>query len=137
MLDVTGTTQKTFFTKSMAGKIFLKAEPYFDAETQSIRVRNIDYDLDTKDHLLKTASWLAKNRFIQTLEEQISFPLKTQLAEARNLLQQNLTEATGKNQSLLLQGTISEIVPDAIYIAPTGIKAAINAKGNLTARVNL
>ena len=136
MLDVTGTTQAGFFKKSIAGKIFIKAIPYYDVATASIRVRDADYDLNTKDQLLKTASWLAKNRFIQTIEDQISFPIKTQLEQARQLLQRNLDEATKVNTAVQLKGNITEIIPDAIYLTPTSIKAVVNAKGNLTAQIN-
>ncbi|GEO05100.1 hypothetical protein AAE02nite_27640 [Adhaeribacter aerolatus] len=135
MLNVTGQTKKGFFTKNMAGKIFLKAVPYLDAETNSIRVRDVDYDLDTKDQLLKAANWLAKNRFTQTIESQLSLPFKSQLAEGHKLLQQNLDHAAGLNESIKLTGQITELVPDAIYLTPTSIKAVVNAKGNLSAQI--
>ena len=135
MLDVTGTTKAGLFTRNISGKIFLKAIPYLDAKTNSIRVRNVDYDLDTKDQLLKAASWLAKNHFAQALENQISFPFKTQLAAAHQLLQQNLDNAGRLNQSVLLTGRITEIVPDAIYLTPNSIKALVNAKGTLNAQL--
>ncbi|MDB5264325.1 MAG: hypothetical protein JWQ14_3608, partial [Adhaeribacter sp.] len=41
------------------------------------------------------------------------------------------------NQSVQLTGQITEMVPDAIYLTPTSIKALVNAKGNLTARISL
>lgn len=135
MLDVTGQTKKGFFTKNMAGKIFLKAVPYFDPETSSIRVRDVDYDLDTKDQLLKTANWLAKNRFVHAIENEVSLPFKAQLANGQKLLQQNLDNASRLNQSVKITGHINEIVPDAIYLTPTSIKAVVNAKGNLSAQI--
>ncbi|MDB5262547.1 MAG: hypothetical protein JWQ14_1828 [Adhaeribacter sp.] len=137
MLDVTGTTKAGLFTRNIAGKIFLKGIPYLDAQTNSIRVRDVDYDLDTKDQLLKAANWLAKNHFAQTLEDQISLPFKSQLAAAHQLLQQNLDQASQLNQSVQLTGQITEMVPDAIYLTPTSIKARVNAKGTLAARISL
>ncbi|WP_190277441.1 DUF4403 family protein [Adhaeribacter rhizoryzae] len=135
MLDVTGHTKAGLFTKNIAGKIFLQAVPYLDAETSSVRVRDVDFTLDTKDQLLKAASWLAKNRFAQTIEEQVSLPFKTQLEEGHKLLQQNLDNASRLNESIKLTGQITEIVPDAIYLTPTSIKAVVNAKGNLSAQI--
>jgi hypothetical protein len=135
MLDVTGTTKAGLFTRNMAGKIFLKTVPYLDAETNSIRVRDVDYDLNTKDQLLKAASWLAKNRFTQAIEDQISLPFKTQLSEAHQLLQKNLDDAGRINESVQLTGRITEIVPDAIFLTPTSIKALVNAKGSLSAKI--
>jgi hypothetical protein len=136
MLDVTGKTSAGLFTKSIAGKIFLKAVPYYDAATASIRVRDLDYDLATKDKILQTASWLAKNKFIENIESQISFPVKSQLVQARQLLQQTLDKAGRVNDMVLLTGSITEISPEGIYVTPNSLKALIIAKGNLSARIN-
>jgi len=136
MLDVTGKTKTGFFTKNIAGKIFLKAVPYYDAATTSIKVRDLDYDLNTKDRILQTASWLAKNKFVESIQSQINFPVKNQLDNARNLLQKTLDQSERIHESVLLKGQITEIVPDAIYLTPTSIKAVVNAKGNLTAFID-
>jgi len=136
MLDVTGKTKASFFTKNIAGKIFLKAVPYYDAATASIKVRDLDYDFDTKDRILQTASWLAKNRFVESIESQINFPVKNQLDNARNLIQKTLNQSERIHESVLLKGQITEIMPDAIYLTPTAIKVVVNAKGNLTAYID-
>ncbi|WP_026461955.1 DUF4403 family protein [Adhaeribacter aquaticus] len=136
MLDVTGKTKAGMFTKNIAGKVFLKAVPYYDVASTSIRVRDLDYDLDTKDQLLKTASWLAKNRFVESIQNQISFPVKSQLEDAHKMLQKTLDESGRVHESVLLKGRITEIVPDAIYLTPTAIRAVVNAKGNLTAQID-
>jgi hypothetical protein len=53
MLEVTGQTKAGFFTKNIAGRVFLKAIPYFDPATASIKVRDLDYDLDTTRPITK------------------------------------------------------------------------------------
>ena len=136
MLDVTGKAKVGFLTRNISGKIYLKAVPYYDAATASIKVQNLDYDLNTKDRLLQTASWLAKNKFLQTIQNQISFPVKNQLETARLTLQKTLDQSERLHESVLLKGQITEIVPDTIYLTPTAIKAVVNAKGNLTALID-
>jgi hypothetical protein len=135
MLDVTGKTKAGLFTKNISGKIFLQAVPYYDAATASIRVRDLDYDLATKDKVLQTASWLAKNKFIENIQAQISFPVKTQLDDTRKLLQRTLDQSGRVNDMVLLQGQITEITPEAIFVTPNSMKAVVNAKGNLSARI--
>lgn len=136
MLDVAGHTKAGLFTKNITGKIYLKAVPYYDAATASIRVRHLDYDLETKDKLLSAASWLIKNKFVAQLQSQINFPVKAQLDQARQMLQRTLDQSGRVHESVLLQGQITEIAPDAIYLTPNSIKAVVNAKGNLTARID-
>jgi hypothetical protein len=135
MLDVNGQAKTGLFTKKIVGKVFLKAIPYYDAATSSIRVREVDYDLQTKDQLLKTANWLAKGRFIHNLQEQINFPVKAQLEQARTMLQKSLDQSARINDNILLKGTIRSFTPDNIYLTPTSIKAVVNAQGNLTVQI--
>ncbi|QMU30745.1 DUF4403 family protein [Adhaeribacter radiodurans] len=135
MLDVNGKAKTGLFTKKIVGKVFLKGIPYYDAATASIRIRDVDYDLQTKDQLLKTASWLAKGRFIRNIQDQINFPVKTQLEQARTLLQNSLDQSARVNDAILLKGNIRSFTPDNIYLTPTSIKAVVNAEGNLTVQI--
>nr|WP_230679967.1 DUF4403 family protein [Pontibacter sp. 172403-2] len=136
MLDVNGKTKAGLFTKKIVGKVYLRGTPYYDPETASIKVRDIDYDLDTKDKLLNTASWLAKNKFTDMIQEQVSFPVQSQLNDAKKMLQATLDQQGRVNESLLLKGKIQEITPDNIYLTPEGIKAVVNATGRLSATVD-
>src|SRR5690606_21627982 len=118
------------------GKVYLTALPYYDAATSSIKVRDVDYNLETRDKLLSSASWLAKNKFRSMIQEQISFPLKSQLDDTKKQLQKALNEQGRVHESILLKGTVSEIEPDNIYLTPTAIKAVVNAKGSLIINID-
>ncbi|MEJ8757747.1 DUF4403 family protein [Pontibacter sp. H259] len=136
MLDVDGKTKAGLFTKKIVGKVYLRGTPYYDAPTASIKVRDVDYTLETKDRLLNTASWLAKNKFKDMIQQQVSIPVKDQLSDAHKTLQQALDKQGRVHESVLLKGKIQAIEPDNIYLTPTAIRAVINAKGNLTATID-
>lgn len=136
MLDVNGKTKAGLFTKKIVGKVYLRGTPYYDAETASIRVRDVDYDLDTRDKLLNTASWLAKNKFKEMIQQQVNIPVKGELDNARKLLQNSLDKQGRVHESVMLRGSIHSITPDNIYLTTEGIKAVVNAKGTLTATVD-
>lgn len=136
MLDVNGKTKAGIFTKKIVGKVYLRGTPYYDAQTASIKVRDVDYDLDTKDKLLNTASWLAKNKFVDMIQAQVNIPVQSQLDDAKKMLQTTLDKQGRVHESLLLRGNIKNITPDNIYLTQEGIKAVVNAKGTLTATVD-
>ncbi|MDX5422933.1 MAG: DUF4403 family protein, partial [Hymenobacteraceae bacterium] len=136
MLDVDGKTKAGLFTKKIVGKVYLRGTPYYDAETASIKVRDVDYDLDTKDKLLSTASWLAKNKFKDMIQAQVNIPVKGEFENAKKMLQATLDKQGRVHESLLLRGNIKDIAPDNIYLTQEGIKAVVNAKGNLTATID-
>jgi hypothetical protein len=136
MLDVNGKTKAGLFTKKIAGKVYLRGTPYYDAGTASIKVRDVDYDLDTKDKLLSSASWLAKNKFKDIIQQQVNIPVQSQVNEAKKMLQTALDKQSRVHESVLLRGSIQDITPENIYLTPEGIKAVVNAKGTLTATVD-
>ncbi|QCR25172.1 hypothetical protein C1N53_19175 [Pontibacter sp. SGAir0037] len=136
MLDVDGKTKAGIFTKKIVGKVYLRGTPYYDAPSASIKVRDVDYDLDTKDKLLSTASWLAKNKFKDMIQSQVNIPVQSQITAAKSMLQTTLNQSGRVHESVLLRGTIKEITPDNIYLTPEGIKAIVTAKGNMTATVD-
>jgi hypothetical protein len=136
MLDVDGKTKAGIFTKKIKGKVFLTAIPYYDAATGAIKVRDVDYNLETRDKLLSSASWLAKNKFRSMIEQQINFPIKSQLEDTKKQLQETLNKSGRVHESIMLKGNITDIVPDNIYLTPTAIKAIVNAKGNLTVTID-
>ncbi|PTX22641.1 uncharacterized protein DUF4403 [Pontibacter mucosus] len=136
MLDVNGKTKAGLFTKKIQGKVYLRGTPYYDAATASIRVRDVAYDLDTKDKILSAASWLAQNKFEAMIQQQVSIPVQHEVNNARKMLQSALDSQGRIHESVLLRGSIKEITPDNIYLTQDGIKAVINAKGTLTATVD-
>ncbi|MBR0569842.1 DUF4403 family protein [Microvirga sp. STS03] len=136
MLDVDGKTKAGLFTKKIVGKVYLRGTPYYDAATSSIKVRDVDYTLETKDKLLNTASWLAKNKFKDMIQQQVNIPVKDQLTDAHKSLQQALDKQGRVHESVMLKGKIQTIEPDNIYLTPTAIRAVITAKGNLTATID-
>ena len=136
MLDVDGKTKTGLFTKKLVGKLYLRCTPYYDAQTTSIKVRDVDYDLDTKDMLLSMASWLARNKFKEMIQSEVTIPVQSQLTDAKSLLQNSLNQSSRLHESVLLRGAVNDLVLENIYLTPTGIKAIINARGNLTATVD-
>lgn len=136
MLDVDGKTKAGLFTKKLVGKVYLRGTPYYDAATASIKLRDVDYDLETKDMLLNTANWLAKNKFKDLIQSQVNIPVQSQLTDVRNLLQQTLNQQGRLHEAVLLRGSVSELAMEHIYLSPTGIQAVVNARGQLTATID-
>jgi hypothetical protein len=135
MLDINGKTKAGLFNKKLTGKIFLKATPYYDHHTSTIRVRNLDYSLDTKDMLVQTASWLAKDHFRENLEQQISLPIRSQIEEVKKKIQAVLIQTSRGHESIQLTGALTHMEPEDIYLTPTSIKAVVNARGKISMQI--
>ena len=120
---------ETHIEGSINGKLYLKGKPVFSPVTESIYIENLDFDLDTKNKLVKTASWLTKSTLLDKMKEKLTFPLRDQLKHANKMIQHNLN----KNEvapGIVLNGNLKELSPSNIYITPESIIAIIQAKGN-------
>jgi hypothetical protein len=122
--------------KKLGGRIYMEGIPYYDAATSSVRVKDFDYNVKTKNVLLKSASWLANVGFHKKLEEMLVFPLEGQLKDMQKAVQDNLDKSIKFGSALTLKGNLAGITPEGIYLTPNSIKAVINAKGKLTAVVD-
>lgn len=119
---------------SMNGSIFLKGIPYYDPVSQKLSLKNLDYDLDTKSTIIKTANWLLQGKFTKMMEKEMVFGIGTQMAEAKKSIQQTLSNYK-VTDGVLLKGTLTEITPDKVYLTPKHIYSVVFAQGNVNLRV--
>jgi len=124
----------TNLSGALNGKVYLKGKPYFDAATTSIKIKDLDYDLDTKNKLAKTADWMAHGKFLKLMEPYFSISVASQLEEGKKMIQDNLA-GNKFNKNINLAGKLNELIPGAIYVTPAGIQAIITAKGKLEVQV--
>ncbi len=119
---------------TITGDIYLRGRPYYDAHDQTISLKDLKYDLDTKNVLQQSASWLLKGTFARTLEKQFTIPIGSQLADMQKLLQERL-----KNNQIVkgvtINGRIDEIKPDQVYLTPTAMLAVVMAHGRIEVKV--
>ena len=119
---------------TISGDIYLRGRPYYDAQTQTISLKDITYDLETENLLQRSASWLLQGTFARTLEKQLTIPVGSYLADMQKLLQERL-----KNNQLVkgvtINGRIDEIRPDQVYLTPTALLAVVNARGRVDVKV--
>lgn len=126
---------KAGVTGSIDGIIYLKGKPYYDPATQAVSLQGLDYDLDTKNKLVKTASWLAKGKFIKSMQEAFKIPLGNQISQAKELIQANLTNKQIA-KGIILNGQLEELTPSDVYITPTSIIATVLAKGKVDVKID-
>ncbi|GAB2533337.1 DUF4403 family protein [Spirosoma aerophilum] len=116
------------------GDIYLSGRPYYDPVEQTISLKELKYDLDTRNILQQSASWLLKGTFARTLEKQLTIPVGSQLADMQKVLQESL-----KNNQVVkgitINGRIDEIKPDQVYLTPTALLAVVNARGRINIKV--
>jgi len=115
---------------SLNGKVYLKGKPYYDAASTSVKIKNLDFELDTKNKLVKTANWLAHGKFLKLMEPYFAISVASQLEEGKKMIQDNLA-GNKMNKNINLNGKLNELTPQSIFVTPGGIQAVILAKGKM------
>lgn len=71
------------FSGSKKGTLYLRGIPEFDAVNQIIQLKTLDFDLETKALLLKTAKWLFSNKILEEIQKASKQDIKPLLKDAK------------------------------------------------------
>jgi hypothetical protein len=119
---------------SLNGIIYLAGKPSYNPATQVVEINTLDFTLDTKNKLIKTASWLAHGTLAKRMEEAFKVPVGNQLTEARKMIQTKLKN-NQVAKGILLNGKLEELTPSDVIITPTSIVAVVLAKGKVDVKI--
>lgn len=120
---------------SLKGKIYLKGKPVYNDQAKAVEIKELEFDIDTKNKLLKSADWLMHGGFVKLVEPRLKYPVTEKLDEAKKIATANLKENHSIN-GIVLRGEMDDIGIDKIYITPGAIKAILLFKGKLAVSVD-
>ena len=120
---------------SINGTIYLTGFPQYNETTKEIYFDKLDYVLDTKSKLLKTANWLAQGIILNKIRENCRYSIKANLEEGKQSMLKYL-----KNYSpmpgVFINGTIGDIQFQKIQLTNSSIVAFIKINGNVNVSVD-
>jgi hypothetical protein len=125
---------KANLSGSINGYIYLKGVPYYDPVTQMLSLKGLDYDLDTKNTMIRTANWLLQGKFSKMMESSLVFPVGEQISSTKKMVQQ-LIKNYKVTDGIQLRGELTEVAPDKVYLTPQHLYSVVFAQGNLSLRV--
>ncbi|MDQ3073955.1 MAG: DUF4403 family protein, partial [Bacteroidota bacterium] len=117
--------------KLVQGTVYLSGIPYYDSVTSSVRMRDMQYDVKSKNVLVKAASWMLDVGFDRKVQEFSYFPLGEYLSDAKKMLQDGLNENGRISENVFMRGTVTHVQPEGLYLTPTGVKVVVLAKGSI------
>ncbi len=120
---------------SMNGKVYLQGKPVYDKATQSIKYSELDFDIDTKNVLVKSANWLAHGQFLKMMEPYFNYKIDDKLKDAKAMADKFLNNYK-VNKMVTLVGKVSKLEPDAIYLTEKGIQAIVVAEGKMEVKLS-
>jgi len=115
---------------SISGNIYLAGKLYYNPETKSVGMREVDFDVSTKNALIKSANWLLHQSLTNIIEKRLVYSIAENIDQAKKLIQDNITE-NRTIKGIVLKGNLDKIDVDNIYITPESIIAVVYLEGYL------
>lgn len=120
---------------SINGSIYLKGVPHYNPQTKVLSMNSLEYDLDTRNVIMKTANWLLKGKFRRMLEEKLVFGVGDQIEDARKNIQ-NVLKSYKVANGIEVKGSLNQLEPDHVYLTPDNIYSVVFASGSIHLRVD-
>ena len=115
---------------SFNGKIYFMGKPRFNAAKNAVEVGDLDFHVDSRNLLYKSASWLFQGPIKKQMAAAMSFPLDENLT----LLKQSVQESLNRYEiqpGIILTGQLDEVKVLDTRLSPTGIRVDIYSKGKV------
>jgi hypothetical protein len=104
---------KVEFSGSKKGVLYLTGTPVFNEEAQHISFPDLEFDLDTKSALLKSAKWLFDKKITKMVREAASMDLAPYLEDLKSTIDESLN---GKiDEGIYMNGKVNTIHINYIY----------------------
>ena len=124
---------KVNFTGTDNGTFYLTGKPVYTSETHILEIKNIDFDIKSKDALLKTSEWLFSRRIINEISKNTRFDLNTYIDSAKLQINEQLNKEWIKG--IRSFGQIDDIQLIGIYPMNQSLVIRSNCSGDLSVKV--
>ncbi|MCL6103503.1 MAG: DUF4403 family protein [Bacteroidetes bacterium] len=115
---------------SIKGTMYLTGTPYFNSADTTLQVRDLKFDLKTRNLLVKSARWMFNGKIERTITRAIAIPFNTNVRE----IESNLTGFMNHYQlgyGFELNGKLAKITVSDIMLTPESVKANLVFSGKL------
>ena len=118
------------------GTIYLAGFPQYNATTKEIFFDQLDYAIDTKSTLLRTANWLASGYVLKKFQESCRYSIQPNLDEGKQKMlgyMKNFSPMPG----VFVNGTIGDIDFKKIQLTNKAIIAFLSVEGKVNVLVDV
>ncbi len=120
---------------SVNGTIYLSGFPQYNAQTKEIFFDQLDYALDTKSTLMRTANWLAQGLILKKIQKSCRYSIVPNLEEAKKNMATYLTNYSPM-AGVFVNGKIENIDFQKIQLTNKAIIAFVKVNGNINVNID-
>jgi hypothetical protein len=122
---------KVDFSGSEQGTLYLSGKPVYQENSKTLNIEDLDYDINTRDVLVKTAGWLFNRKILQALQPYSSFELGNYEKQLLDLIN---TKLNGElYPGVTVNGRVEQISLMKIYTFKDKLVVRFRSSGELSA----
>lgn len=122
-------------TGSLNGRIYLSGFPQYDPQSKELFFDDLDYALETKSKLMKSANWLFQGIILNKIKQSCRYSIQENLDEGKKNILTYLNNYSPM-PGVFVNGKLNDIVFDRVQLTNYAIVAFINITGNVKVHVN-
>ena len=118
------------YGKATKGTFYLMGRPAIDVATQTLYLADLDFDIKSKNTLLRSASFLLHRPLVKKIESQARYSLVETLKNAQVYAQKTLDDYP-ISDNVFLKGRINDLHLDNIYVGADYLRIYLAANGTM------
>ena len=122
-------------TGSITGTIYLTGLPKYNETTKEIYFDQLDYAIDTKSSLIRTANWLASGVILKKMEESCRYSLQPNLEEGKKTMLKYLSNFSPM-PGVFVNGKMGDINFTDVQLTNKAILAFLTVNGKVAVKVD-
>lgn len=122
-------------TGSIKGRIYFTGDMTYNPEKVAVEIQNPEFDINTKNALVKSANWLLNGLIIKKISPYLTYPVQQELDNARKEANKMLANYPVYN-GIALQGQLNTLTVTAVNLIPGAVRLQANLKGNVKLKVD-
>ena len=120
---------------SINGTIYLAGFPKYNADKKEIYFDGLDYVLDTKNKLMRTANWLAQGIILRKIQESCRYSIQPNLDEGKKTMLNYLNNYSPM-PGVFINGKMDDIQFQKIELSQNAIIAFVKVNGEINISVD-
>ena len=120
---------------SINGTLYLTGFPQYNSQTKELYFDKLDYALDTKNKLIRTANWLAQGLVLKKIQENCRYSILPNIEEGKKSMLKYLTNYSPM-PGVFINGKINNVDFQKVQLTNKAIIAFIKVNGTVSIAVD-
>lgn len=116
------------FSGSAKGVVYFTGIPFYNKETKTLEIKESDFDLNTKNVLIKSTNWLLHGTILKKMEPYLKFPVANEIESLLKDVNEQIKNFE-IDKDIFLKGKIEDVNIENIFVQPDNLKLTGIIKG--------